>query len=494
MDFIIVGAGCAGLVMACQLKRKLPASTFAILEREPSLGGTWYHNSYPGCAVAIPCVTYGMSFDPSRTYCQWYPSQCEILQYLHHIASKYNIEEHMQLNTEFVRASWDDDTKLWTVVYKDRQRSEMYEQQTKFLISAIGLLVEPSYEGVQDLDRFGGDVIHANRWNDNIKLEGKRVVVVGNGASGTQIVPSIVQQVGSLTQLIRTPQAYMKTENPKLSRLVIWLIRYMPLFLLAWRYWSFITLERRYPQFQSSTTGEKIRKKTVQQCHEYTRLTAPRKYWDLLLPNYNGSCKRIILDFGYLVSLNAPNLQLLQDPAVACDHTGVLTQSGKHFEADVLIFATGYQSALHHLDITGRHGISLNQKWKGDVKKHYKTIAVSGFPNFFMLYGPNAAPQNMSAIYCFENHIDLIMRVMRPVLNSKAASVEVEAQAEEDFTERLQSALEKGAWSTCRQRNDTKNNAYMYPWSNTAMYYETHSKEDKAWVYRKQVDDISSEV
>jgi cation diffusion facilitator CzcD-associated flavoprotein CzcO len=129
----------------------------------------------------MPCVTYSMSFDPSLTYRQWFPSQYEILQYLHHVASKYDINQRLHLDAEVVNATWNDTKKMWTVVYRDSKTSETSEQQSKFLISAIGQLVEPSYGGIKDLDRFKGDVLHCNRWNTQISLEDKDVIVIGNG-------------------------------------------------------------------------------------------------------------------------------------------------------------------------------------------------------------------------------------------------------------------------------------------------------------------------
>ncbi|KAF2106249.1 hypothetical protein BDV96DRAFT_508154 [Lophiotrema nucula] len=488
MDFIIVGAGCAGLVMAIQLRRRLPHARFVIYERASSLGGTWYYSSYPGCAVDMPCVTYSMSFDPSQTYRQWFPSQGEILQYLHHVASKYEIEKHLQLSTEVVKASWNDESKMWTVVYREPTTSKLLEQQSKFLISAIGQLVEPSYGGIQGLDRFTGGVLHCNHWDDSVTLEDKNVVVIGNGASGTQVVPSIVRRTKSLVQLIRTPQGYAERKNPTLSRFMLWMFKYVPLFLRAWRYWHFIKLESRFSQFRNNPQGEQIRRMNMQACWEHTKATAPEKYLDLLLPDYEADCKRIIGDFGYLNSLNAPNLRLIRDPVVQCEQAGVVTESGKRYAADVIIFATGYQSQWHYLDITGCKGMSLTQKWNNDITYHYQTTAVARFPNFFMLYGPNSAPPNMSAIYCFENYVDLILKLVEPVMEGREASVEVSPQAEEAFVERLRTTLEAGVWSSCRQRTkDPKRNVYMYPWSNTVMFRNTHLQDSKAWVYHKDV-------
>ncbi|KUJ10411.1 FAD/NAD(P)-binding domain-containing protein [Mollisia scopiformis] len=461
MDFIIVGAGCAGLVMAIQLRRRLPNSKFMVLERASSLGGTWYHNSYPRCAVDMPCVTYSMSFDPSQTYRQWFPSQGEILQYIHRLASKDNINQHLQFNVEVVDAKWSDKTKIRTVIYRDTRTLELCEQQTKLLISAIGQLVEPSYGDIQGLGHFEGDVLHCNRWDDHVKLKGKNVVVVGNGASAAQVVPSIVQRVRSLTQLIRTPQGYSERKNPTLSRFTVWMLKNMPFFLRAWRHWNFLKLESRFTQFRNTPQGEDIRRKNMQRCQEHTKATAPKQYWDLLIPDYQASCKRVIGDFGYMASLNAPNLTLMRDPVVQCVQAGVVTQSGKHYAADVI-------------------------RWKDDITYHYQTTAISGFPNFFMLYGPNSAPPNMSAIYCFENYVDLILKLVAPVLDGRVASVEADSQAEADFVERLRTTLDEGVWSSCKQRSsDPKRNVYMYPCSNTTMFRNTHSQEEKAWIYHK---------
>ncbi|KAF1958190.1 FAD/NAD(P)-binding domain-containing protein [Byssothecium circinans] len=489
MDFFIVGAGCVGLVMAAQLTRKFPSATFSILEREPSLGGTWHHNTYPGCAVALPCVTYSMSFLPCRTYRHWFPSQGEILQYLHHVASTYEIQKHLHLNTEFLHAHWNESTKSWTVVCKEIGKDKPSEQQCRFLISAMGQLVEPSYAGIQEIDKFQGRIVHCNRWDDTVDLHGKRVVVRGNGASAAQVIPSIVHQVGSLTQLIRTPQAYSKQENSRTSPLTSWLFRNVPLFLRAWRYWNWIKLESRFSQFQRSARGEATRKGNVELCHEFTKEKAPRKYWDLLLPDYGKECKRIIGDFGYLASLHAANSTLLQDAVVRCNSSGVVAESGAHYAADVIIFATGYNTQFHHLNIIGSDNLSLSSKWNSpspSTLPHYQTTAVAGFPNFFMLYGPNAAPPNMSAIYCFENYVDLILGVVRPILDKGGGLVEVREEAEREFMGSVIEALGEGVWGSCvveAAEGRRRGSVYLYPWGNLRMFWETRWLDEKAWVY-----------
>lgn len=182
----------------------------------------------------------------------------------------------------------------------------------------------------------------------------------------------------------------------------------IPLYLRAWRYWNFLTLESRFSQFQDTPQGEKIRQKNMQLCHQNTKATAPKKYWDLLLPDYEAGCKRVIGDFGYLASLNAPNLDLLCDPVEQCEDTGVLTKSGRSYKADAIvsdlladskrvltsskIFATGYESQWHHLDVRGREGVSLTDKWSQETTSHYQTTAVSGFPNLLHALWPQLRP------------------------------------------------------------------------------------------------------
>jgi cation diffusion facilitator CzcD-associated flavoprotein CzcO len=238
----------------------------------------------------------------------------------------------------------------------------------------------------------------------------------------------------------------------------------------------------------------------MQLCHQHTKATAPKKYWGLLLPDYEAGCKHVIGDFGYLASLNAPNLDLLCDPVEQCEDTGVLTKSGRRYKADAIvsdlladskgvltsskIFATGYESQWHHLDVRGREGVSLTDKWSQETTSHYQTTAVSGFPNFFMLYGPNSAPPNMSAIYCFENYVDLILELVEPIQKGQFSSVEPDPRAEKAFMAELLGALDKGVWESCKKRtSDPKRNVNMYPWSNMTMFRNTHSRDSKAWVY-----------
>ncbi|KAF2831521.1 hypothetical protein CC86DRAFT_391080 [Ophiobolus disseminans] len=416
----------------------------------------------------MPCVTYSMSFDPAVTYHQWFPLQSEILRF-HDVASKHDLNKHIRLNSKM-----------------DTGSNETFELDTKILVFTIGQLVEPSYGGIQGRTLFDGDVLHCNRWKNDVILDQKHIVVIVNGASAAQIIPSIIHKVRSLTQLIRSPQGYNKQKNYTLSPLTRWMFKYIPLHLKAWRYCNFLTLESRFPQFWNTSQGEKMRQRNMQLCHEYTKASAPKKYWDLLLSDYQAGCKRLIGDFSYLASLNSPNLKLVCDRVVQCDEAGVLTQSGQHYNADVIVNLRNWlPMQWHHLDVRGRNGASLSENWADGKTDHYQTTSISGFPNFFMLYGPNSAPLNMSAIYCFENYVDLILKVVEPVLDDKANSVEVDAHAEKAFMSDLRIALDGDVWESCEQRTwDPMENERMYPWSNTTMFKNTHQKDQKAWIYR----------
>ncbi|KAH7063910.1 hypothetical protein BKA63DRAFT_428924 [Paraphoma chrysanthemicola] len=493
LDFIIVGAGCGGLVLAAQLSRRYPNSIYTILEREAATGGTWYHNTYPGCAVDSPCVAYSMSFDPATTYRQWLPSQSEILQYLHYVAAKYDINSLIRLNAEMLNAVWDDEAKLWAVTYRDRNSSQSFELQSRILISAIGQLVEPSYGGIKGLDCFKGAILHCNRWDTDTILGDKNIVVIGNGASATQVIPSIAPSVRTLTQIIRTTQGYSARSNSHLTPLTIWMFKYIPFYLLVRRFWHLLITEHGLQQFRNTPGGETIRKQNMQKCHEYTKAVAPEKYWDLVLPEYEGRCKRVIGDFGYLESLHRENVELLQDPVVECEKQGVRTESGQRYDADVIIFATGYKSSpFPHLSIRGRNSVLLPDKWgPNTIKSHYKTIAVSDFPNFFTLYGPNAALPNYPAIYSFENNVDLILSTVNPILIGKAKVVEVDPAAEKDFMEELRAALGEFRVEGCRQvsgskddgNGESKGKEIWWPWGYVKLWWNTRGWNRSAWMY-----------
>ncbi|THC87874.1 hypothetical protein EYZ11_012677 [Aspergillus tanneri] len=207
---IIVGAGFSGLTMACQMKHRLKCDDFVVYDRESGFGGTWRVNTYPGCGVDIPAVFYSLSFAPNPDFSNFFPKQKEVLQYINRVAFRLNVSQHLVGNTEWLGASWQDDTKTWRVRLCDLSTGQNFVQTCSILISAVGVLENPQPFNVQGIENFTGDIMHTARWNHSVSLRDKNVVVIGNGAlpaSATQVIPTIAPEARSITQFIRVSSA-----------------------------------------------------------------------------------------------------------------------------------------------------------------------------------------------------------------------------------------------------------------------------------------------
>ncbi|KAL3254898.1 hypothetical protein ABHI18_008652, partial [Aspergillus niger] len=254
---IIVGAGFSGLAMACQLKRELKCDDFVIYDRDAGFGGTWLANKYPGCGVDIPAAFYSLSFAPNPDFSNLFPKRDEVLQYINNVVMEYDLSRHLVGNTEWIGASWQDNDNTWLVSLRNVTTGEEYTQRCNILISAVGALTNPNPLNVPGVDRFQGDIIHTARWDQNVSLRDKNVIVLGNGASATQLVPAVAEDVRSITQFMRN------------------IFRYVPGVLLVVRFLIFLYLETSTPQFNLTKTGAEMRRETAAISERYVKENAP---------------------------------------------------------------------------------------------------------------------------------------------------------------------------------------------------------------------------
>ncbi|BCS04780.1 flavin-containing monooxygenase [Aspergillus luchuensis] len=357
-------------------------------------------------------------------------------------------------NTEWIGASWQDVDKTWLVKLRSTTSGQDYTQRCNILVSAVGALTNPNSLNLPGVDRFQGDIIHTARWDQSVSLRDKNIVVLGNGASATQLVPAVAKDARSITQFMRSKQYFLPGgSNAAISPFWQFIFRYVPGVLLAVRFLIFLYLETSTPQFNLTKTGAKMRRETAEVSERYVKENAPEKYWPLLLADYQVGCKRRVFDHeGYVSTLNRDNVRLTDDEVIALSERSVSTKSGAKYPADVIVLANGFSLTQYDTELCGRGGRSRQEYWKeaGHITA-YDSIGMSEFPNFFYILGPNSGRGHTSAVFSIENYTDLIIRIIRPIIAGSAVSVEPDMSRENAYNERLQAALKNTVFNnTCR--------------------------------------------
>ncbi|KAL4915364.1 hypothetical protein BDW62DRAFT_188593 [Aspergillus aurantiobrunneus] len=488
---IIVGGGVSGIAMACRLRRDFSMDDYCIYDRQAGLGGTWWANTYPGCAVDIPGFCYSYSFAPNPYFTQMFPPQAEILDYLLTVARRYRVERHFTGNTEWTGATWQEKTHTWLVTLQDLGTGQVFTQECQVLVSAVGGLVNPQGAGIPGAERFQGEIVHTARWREGIDLADKHVAVIGNGASATQLVPAIIDKAKSVTQFMRSRHHIVDASNIQVSPEWRAIFRYFPILLFLIRLFLFLYMETTWLQFQNNRLGKIGRAASEKSSREYVQGTAPEKYWDLLIPTYEFGCRRRVFDRGYLAALHASNMGLTDDPVVEITRNSIITESGEEVSVDIILLATGFALTQYNVELRGCNGKTRAQHWtEYGHKATYKSIAMHGFPNFFYILGPNSGRLYTSTIQIIESEIEMVIRAMKPILLNQASSVEVKATSEQDYDARLHRAIGKTVHSTvCGSYfidQSTAQNWFIYPWNSFHLWISTYWSCSSDWKYQQR--------
>ncbi|KAK2871888.1 hypothetical protein FQN49_002725 [Arthroderma sp. PD_2] len=489
-DVLIIGAGMSGLGSAIQLQKAFPQASYEIIEKSEGFGGTWWANTYPGCGCDVSSHVYSYSFDLKPDWSMKFALQPEILAYFRSVAEKHNITRHIRYNSMVQSAAFDEKTGTWQVTVVDRKTNLTRHQRCKILISAVGVLSVPKECDIKGSERFCGKLFHSAEWDHQFNWADKDVIVVGNGCSATQFVPILTgsqNKVRKLTQFIRQPHWVMERPNPQFTPLFKWIMRYIPFAMRAYRAWHFSQLEYAFREFYLES-GRKLREEQTAAHLDYMKRTAPAKYHDVLTPKIEFGCKRKVMDTDYFACLHRENMELVAtDPIEEITETGIITKSGRAVNADAIVLATGFQTqqVLYPLEIKGEKGITLTEHWENfsdNTPQAYFGTCVSGFPNFFVMMGPNTATGHLSVIYTSECQINFTIRAIRPVMKSLYPSpllalnpfgerscdtVAVTPAAEQEDNSWIQSAIKGFVWASgCSNwyvNAETGKNTMLYP-------------------------------
>ncbi|KAJ4857998.1 flavin-binding monooxygenase-like domain-containing protein [Trichoderma breve] len=439
---VILGAGMGGIGMACQLKDKLGFDQFRLFERQSGIGGTWWINRYPGVACDIPAIFYSFSFHQNPNWSSFFPSGEEILRYQQSIIEKYQLIDKIQLNSDVVHCQWDDFKNEWEITVRHLVPEIV---RCKVLVSAVGGLVEPRGwpSDVTGHDKFQGEIFHSARWNENINLSGKNVLVVGTGCSAAQIVPKLLAEKGvkRVTQVMREAPWVVPRLTPPFgdegwNKLAPRLFSTIPGLMNFIRKIVAIQIDATFAYFGASESSQRAREKLRDDLLAHLHKTAPTKYHQILTPNYDVGCKRRIFDTDWFPSLSDPRLELTT--------LGLKSMEEREIPCDVIILANGFEvsSWFHPLMVVGLDGKSLNSVFdKRGGPQMYKGTALDGFPNFFALFGPNSFSGHSSVILGLENQINHAIKLIRPLLQNDIAKIDLKTEAALSYNQEIQAAL-----------------------------------------------------
>jgi cation diffusion facilitator CzcD-associated flavoprotein CzcO len=420
----ILGAGPGGLCMGIRLKGA-GVERFEIFEKAGGVGGTWYHNRYPGCACDVPSHLYSFSFEPKRDWSRPYAPQPEILAYLEHCAVKYGLLAHCRFGDAVRRARWDESAAHWTLEFASGRT-----QDADVVVSAIGMFNDLMVPDLPGLDRFEGTRIHSARWSPERDLGGETVGVIGSAASAVQLVPEIVKQAGHVHLFQRTANWVAPKEDAPYTGEQLERFRSDPAFARSVR-------EKIFEGFGGPGVFEQVRPDMETACRAAMAVVQDPALRARLLPDHPWGCKRPLFSNDYYAAFNRPNLELVTERIERITPTGVATRDGRERRLDTLILATGFATTkfLSALEVTGRGGLAIADAWK-DGAQAYKGVTTAGFPNLFMLYGPNT--NSDSILQMIEYQADHALRQIQRIAREGLAWIDVKPAAMAAWNEELQ--------------------------------------------------------
>ena len=457
---IIIGAGISGLAMAVRLEQS--GIDYLLLDKNSAVGGTWHENVYPGCGVDTPSYLYSLSFDPKPDWSDHFASQSELADYWNGLAHKHGVLARTRFGTQVSTATYDEDAFVWHVTVRSTDGSGGEEILTaNAVVSAVGLLNQPNIPDLPGLTDFSGPALHTAEWDPDLDLTGKRVAVIGTGASAMQFVPAVSEIADEVMVFQRTPQWSMphplKGENVDDS--THFLNRHIPYYLawhraaLFWRMgdkvWRLLQVDPEYPHLGRAVNKANDRLRAGLTAFIEHELDGRPDLLAKALPDYPPYGKRLLIDAGWFRTLRRENVDLITDHIERITSGGIRTVDGTDHAADVLVFATGFKAVdvLASVEVRGRAGRTLKEVWGEGDGRAYLGITVPGFPNFFCLYGPNTNTGHGGTVIAgTEMQVQHISALLATMIDDDVVEVEVRADVHDDYNTELDAALAQTVW------------------------------------------------
>ena len=467
---VIIGAGMGGILSGIRLdEADVP---FTIIEKNPGVGGTWYENRYPGCRIDVPAHSYSYSFEPKHDWLDHFPQGHDIHSYYEHCANAYNLKQHIRFETEVVEAVWDETAQLWRVHVRDKHGNEDVLSASA-VISAVGQLNRPKTPNINGNETFKGDSFHTAQWPEGCDLSGKRVAIIGSGATAFQAIPELAKSVGHLQVFQRSP-AWM-FPNPGYHSLVKegqkWALEKLPYYSKWYRFYLFYTAtegvwdqtivdENWDSPLSVSESNDQMRIQLTQWIE--SQIKDP-ELLEKVLPKYPPFGKRILQDNGhYLKALQQDNVDLTTSGIREIVSDGIITEDGTHHVVDAIVYSTGFHADrfLFPMRLVGRNGIDLNEQWGDDDGRAYLGITVPNFPNLFCIYGPNTNLLVAGSIaHNCESQVNYIMRSIKLMLEQGYSAMDCRQDVHDTYNAEVDRINAASAWGTPQVTNWYKNSS-----------------------------------
>ena len=454
----IVGTGFAGLGMAVTLRRR-GVRDFLLFERAGEVGGTWRDNTYPGCACDIRSDLYSFSFAPNPDWSHRFARQPEILAYLQGVARRFGLEPHIRLHHDLERAEWDETEGLW------RLQTSGGAYSARVLVSGHGPLVAPSWPDLPGLEGFPGPRIHTARWDHTAELRGRRVAVIGTGASAVQLIPELQRVAAQVTVFQRTPPWVLPRLDAATSPGRRALFRRVPVLQRAARAWDFAFAEAQHLTFTNALAGRLG--ETLARAHLAWQVRDPALR-ARLTPDYRLGCKRILLSDDYYPALSRPNVELVTEAITRLRGDALETADGRARHFDVLIGATGFEATRPPIAgrLFGHGGRSLAEAWTPHGQA-LRGTTVAGFPNLFLLAGPNTALGHNSLVYIIEAQLDYVWQALAYLDAGQLGALEPREEAQRAYNAGLERRFRNSVWlrGGCRSYylDSGGHNSFLWP-------------------------------
>ncbi|OZD87999.1 NAD(P)/FAD-dependent oxidoreductase [Rhodococcus sp. 05-2256-B2] len=475
VDVLVVGAGFAGLAAVAKILAADPSADVTVIERASEVGGTWRDNTYPGCACDVPTSLYSFSFAPSPKWSHTFARQPELFDYLQSVVDRLNLRDRIVADCELLSADWSDTDQRWTV------QTSKGAASVRVLVAATGALSTPKIPDVPGIDTFQGTVFHSATWNHEHDLTGERVAVIGTGASAVQFVPEIVDKAQRLTVFQRTPAWVIPRLDRTIGRVERTLYEKVPAahravrgIIYGYRE-AYVTVLADNPWMLPAV-------KAFAKANLKRQVKNPTKR-AALTPDYAPGCKRLLLSNDWLRTLDRQDVDLVTSGLTSVTENGVVDASGRNYEVDTIIFATGFtptEPPVSHL-LRGSDGRTLAERWGGSPQAHLGTT-VAGFPNLFLMYGPNTNLGHSSIVYMLESQANYVVSALSEMRDHHATAVEVSESAQQQHNSWVDSSLDGTVWNAggcsswyldANGRNSTMWPTYTFRFRNKTRTFDT---------------------